>query len=134
MRVVARRIDHVVVLGFDSGEMLDCHVASDVRSQAIRLLDSRSDVVVDLSHLEFVDSAGLGVLVSLYRRVTGRVPEPRPPLQRGTAELTGTPRARIPRHGRSHRLREQGAQDRRTQGHVAAGTSHDRSVSTSPTG
>ena len=72
MRIVARRIENVIVLGFDSGEMLDCDVASDVRSQAMRLLDSRSDVVVDLSNLEFVDSAGLGVLVSLYRRVTGR--------------------------------------------------------------
>lgn len=72
MRVVARRIDNVVVLSFDSGELLDCDVASDVRAQAVRHLDARSDVVVDLANLEFVDSAGLGVLVSLYKRVTGR--------------------------------------------------------------
>ncbi len=62
----------VAVLRFDGGEVLDSYVASDVKAQAFRRLDGRTDLVIDLSNLEFVDSAGLGVLVGIYKRVKQR--------------------------------------------------------------
>jgi anti-anti-sigma factor len=64
--------DGVAVLSFDGGEVLDSYVASDVKAQAFRRLDGRTDLVIDLGNLEFVDSAGLGVLVGIYKRVTQR--------------------------------------------------------------
>jgi len=69
------RVTHhgdVSVLSFDSGEVLDSTVASDVKAQVFRRIDGRTDLVIDLSRLEFVDSAGLGVLVGAYKRVKQR--------------------------------------------------------------
>ena len=70
----ARVTNHgdVAVLSFDGGEVLDSYVASDVKAQAFRSLDGRTDLVIDLGNLEFVDSAGLGVLVGIYKRVKQR--------------------------------------------------------------
>ena len=70
----ARVINHgdVTVLRFESGEVLDSHVASDVKAQAFRRLDGRTDLVIDLGNVEFIDSAGLGVLVGIYKRVKQR--------------------------------------------------------------
>ena len=72
MRVRVIKRDYVSVLTFESGEVLDCYVASDVKAQAFRQLDARSNLVLDLGNLEFVDSAGLGVLVGIYKRVKQR--------------------------------------------------------------
>ena len=69
MRIRATQQNDVTVLEFFAGEVLDCYVAADVKAQAFRQLQGRTDVVVDLSNLEFVDSAGLGVLVGIYKRV-----------------------------------------------------------------
>jgi len=69
------RVTHhgdVAVLTFDGCDVLDSYVASDVKAQAFRRLDGRSDLVIDLGNLEFVDSAGLGVLVGIYKRVKQR--------------------------------------------------------------
>jgi anti-anti-sigma factor len=72
MRVRVTKQHNVSVLTFESGEVLDCYVASDVKAQAFRQLEGRSDLVLDLGNLEFVDSAGLGVLVGIYKRLKRR--------------------------------------------------------------
>ena len=63
---------NVAVLRFDGGEVLDSYVANDVKAQAFRRLQGRTDLVIDLGNLEFIDSAGLGVLVGIYKRVKQR--------------------------------------------------------------
>jgi len=68
MRVEMTRHGDVSVLEFQAAEVLDSFVAADVKAQAFRLLEGRSDLVVNLANLEFVDSAGLGVLVGIYKR------------------------------------------------------------------
>ena len=46
---------------------LDAHSADRVKRDTLPLIDGQSDVVIDLSLVEFVDSVGLGVLVSLFK-------------------------------------------------------------------
>jgi anti-sigma B factor antagonist len=54
------------------GEALDCRAAPDVKAQLSRRLESGTDVIVDLSAVDFVDSAGLGVLLAIYKRASSR--------------------------------------------------------------
>jgi anti-anti-sigma factor len=74
MNVSSSRIDDVLQLGFDGGDALDVHSVGLLKERALTLLDARSDVVIDLSGVEFIDSAGLSLLVSLYKatRLNGR--------------------------------------------------------------
>ena len=48
-------------------EALDCLSAARFRGDALGRLTPGSDVVVDLSSVAFVDSAGVGALVGFYR-------------------------------------------------------------------
>jgi len=56
------------------GGSLDAYSAAEVKREALRRIDDSSDVVIDLSLVEFVDSVGVGVLVSLFKatRAKGR--------------------------------------------------------------
>jgi anti-sigma B factor antagonist len=60
---------HLHLMGCDA---LDCANAAQVRSDALKLVDGTSDIVVDLSHVSFVDSAGVSVLVSLFKAARAR--------------------------------------------------------------
>jgi anti-sigma B factor antagonist len=51
---------------------LDAQTAKDFRREVQQRLDSHTQVVFDLSGLTFVDSSGLGVLLSCLRQVSGR--------------------------------------------------------------
>ena len=48
-------------------DAIDSANAAEVKAEALRLLGDASDVVVDLSGVEFLDSAGVGVLVGLFK-------------------------------------------------------------------
>ena len=53
---------------FISGE-LDALTAPDLRPLISALIEeARKSVIVDLSELDIIDSSGIGVLVSLYKR------------------------------------------------------------------
>jgi anti-sigma B factor antagonist len=67
MRVESQRCEGVLRLLLVGGDVLDIHSAPQVKLQARRLIDGSSDVVIDMSHVEFVDSVGLGVLVGLFK-------------------------------------------------------------------
>jgi len=52
---------------------LDVGLAPQLRAQLAELIDDgKTDIVVDLSAVEFIDSTGLGVLIGLLRRLRER--------------------------------------------------------------
>lgn len=52
------------------GGTLDALTAPEMRSMISQIIaDGRKQIVVDLSELELIDSSGVAVLVSLYKRV-----------------------------------------------------------------
>ena len=49
---------------------LDAHVADDVREALLTAVaNGANKIVVDLHHVEFMDSSGLGAIVHCYNRV-----------------------------------------------------------------
>jgi len=52
---------------FEGGDSLDSTCAPMIKRQCAGLLREDLDVVVDLANIEFVDSAGLGVLIGLFK-------------------------------------------------------------------
>ncbi len=67
MNVLGDQREGVLLLRLEGNDCLDCSTAEDVRSQLLEKIDGGSDVVVDLSRVEFIDSAGLGVLISVFK-------------------------------------------------------------------
>ena len=67
MKVREDRQDGVLLLYLEGGDCLDCSTAADIRSQVLERIDGGSDVVMDLSRVQFVDSAGLGVLIGVFK-------------------------------------------------------------------
>jgi anti-sigma B factor antagonist len=64
----------VLHLSFHGTDALDTLVAARVKAEALALIAGDADVVVDLSGIAFLDSTGVGVLVSLFKaaRKNGR--------------------------------------------------------------
>jgi anti-sigma B factor antagonist len=67
MRVHVVREGRVMRLTVSGCDAIDSANAADVKSEALRLLGDVPDVVVDLTGVEFLDSAGVGVLVGLFK-------------------------------------------------------------------
>ena len=57
---------------------LDAANAGDVKAEFKRLDAGERRVCVDLSRVEFVDSSGVGALLSLYKQVEGKMRLERP--------------------------------------------------------
>jgi anti-sigma B factor antagonist len=57
-----------VTLVLSGCDGIDAANAAEVKRETFRLVGETPNVVVDLSEIEFVDSAGIGVLVSLFKR------------------------------------------------------------------
>ncbi len=52
---------------------LDAAVAVDFKEQVVQDVDSiGTDVVIDLTDVEFIDSSGLGALVAVLKHVSGK--------------------------------------------------------------
>ena len=74
MKVREDRKDGILLLYLEGNDSLDCSTAADVRTRILDKIDGNSDVILDLSRVQFVDSAGLGVLITVYKatRTRGR--------------------------------------------------------------
>jgi anti-sigma B factor antagonist len=67
MKLHVEREGTVARLSVLGCEAIDSANAAAVKTRALELLGGASDVVVDLSGVEFLDSAGVGVLVGLFK-------------------------------------------------------------------
>lgn len=67
MKVHVTREGKAVRLSVSGCDAIDCANAAEIKAEALRLLGDAPDVVVDLSDVEFLDSAGVGVLVGLFK-------------------------------------------------------------------
>lgn len=64
MEIVSERLGDAVVLRL-GGDRLDAQVSPSVRNQIIEALDQGcKHLIVDLSKVSFIDSSGLGALIS----------------------------------------------------------------------
>lgn len=54
-------------LSFRGCDAIDGVNAASIKSECLALLGDTADVVIDLSGVEFIDSAGVGVLVALFK-------------------------------------------------------------------
>jgi len=72
--VILRRSlqDGVVVLCVEGTDALDTACAAAFKHAAVEAIPDGGDVVVDLGGLEFVDSAGVGAFVGLYKAARAR--------------------------------------------------------------
>lgn len=71
MNVRAEHIDDVLVLFLENSDALDGGCASAVKKAITNHIDVDADVILDLSKVEFMDSSGIAVLVSLFKRTSG---------------------------------------------------------------
>jgi anti-sigma B factor antagonist len=70
LALTARSIADRTVL--EVGGEIDVYTAPSLREKVISLVDTGTTMlIVDLSHVEFLDSTGLGVLVGALRRMRG---------------------------------------------------------------
>ena len=57
----------VARLSLSGCDAIDCANAVAIKTEALRLLGDSPDVVIDLSCVDYLDSAGVGVLVGLFK-------------------------------------------------------------------
>jgi anti-sigma B factor antagonist len=68
---VAVRREHDVVIAEITGD-IDISTVGGLRERLLGLADSGGPLIVDLNRVDFIDSAGLGVLVAVNRRAAQR--------------------------------------------------------------
>lgn len=67
MTLLVSRAGAVLHLGFSGGDAIDFANAHTLKADAVAAIGEAPDVVVDLSTIEFLDSAGVGMLVALFK-------------------------------------------------------------------
>jgi len=72
MKMHSVRDGAAVKLTLSGCDAIDSANAGEVKREALRLLGETPNVVVDLSGVLFLDSAGVGVLVGLFKHARGR--------------------------------------------------------------
>lgn len=72
MIVRAIRTGNVVRLRLEGADALDSVSAPSVKAGALDCLGEPAHLVVDLEGIEFVDSAGIGALVSIFKTARAR--------------------------------------------------------------
>ena len=66
------RLEGNVLVVCPQEEALDAYAAAGFRDRMVQLIqDGHRDIVLDLSHVHFLDSTGLGAIVSSLKRLEG---------------------------------------------------------------
>jgi anti-sigma B factor antagonist len=71
MELVSENIDNVTIIAL-VGAQLDASTAGEFKREITPVLEQHTQVVFDLSQLDFVDSSGLGSLLSCLRHMQAR--------------------------------------------------------------
>ena len=69
MDVVTERIGDIIVVTI-GGDALDASNADELKQEVTQLIERTPKIIFDLRSIQFMDSAGLGVLLSSLRRAT----------------------------------------------------------------
>ena len=67
MNLILSRDGRIVRLSFSGCDAIDSVNAASIKSDCLTLLGDTADVVIDLTGVDFIDSAGVGVLVTLFK-------------------------------------------------------------------
>lgn len=67
MKALRQRRRDVLHFSFDGGDTLDCATAPALRTEILPWIDGSRDVAVDLTPIRFIDSAGVRLLVSVFK-------------------------------------------------------------------
>jgi anti-sigma B factor antagonist len=70
MEMITEKVGEIAVVEL-RGEQLDASNVTDFKRDIASVLEGNSRVVFDLSALRFVDSSGLGAILSCLRRLNG---------------------------------------------------------------
>lgn len=72
MQLDQRTVDHALIVT-PLEDRLDARIAADFKERMIELIASgHTKIVLDLSQIEFIDSSGLGAIVSSLKRMGGQ--------------------------------------------------------------
>ena len=69
MEIGVEKVGEVAVVTLQA-EHLDASVAEEFKRDVAGILSENTNIVFDMSHLQFVDSAGLGAILSCLRRLS----------------------------------------------------------------
>jgi anti-sigma B factor antagonist len=72
MIVTSKDFDKAVVMSIEE-ERLDAHNSNELKSQLMNLFEEgKTNIIIDLQHVRFIDSSGLGALVSGFKNAGSR--------------------------------------------------------------
>jgi anti-sigma B factor antagonist len=71
MEVMCEHVDGVAVV-VPAGTQLDASTVAEFKNNVTPVLEAHAQVVFNLSRLEFVDSSGLGALLSCWRQLQAK--------------------------------------------------------------
>lgn len=63
---ISNNVDKLVI---DLNGDLDAYASDDFKNEVIKSLDTPKDIIFDATGLDFIDSTGLGSLISIYNKI-----------------------------------------------------------------
>ncbi|QQK08906.1 STAS domain-containing protein [Miniphocaeibacter halophilus] len=63
---ISNNTDNLVI---DLNGDLDAYTSDDLKTEVIKSLDTPKDIIFDATGLDFIDSTGLGSLISIYNKI-----------------------------------------------------------------
>jgi anti-sigma B factor antagonist len=67
MKIAEKKVEDIAVLEVEGS--IDSKTASEFQNAAMSVVKSQAQVIIDLSKVEFLSSAGLRVLLMIYRQI-----------------------------------------------------------------